>query len=256
MTSDARDRPARRPWDDADVGREAFRARTVEAIPSYYRPWLHLAGTTLPGLTVLVLALASIHDLRAVELLVVPLVFAGANLFEWHAHRNLLHRRWRPLAVLYDRHTPVHHRIYRYGDMAIRATREFRVVLIPAAGVAGVVALSAPIGLLVGQLVSRNAGWLFFVTASLYMVSYELSHLSYHLPPDTWVGRRALVRVLREHHARHHDPRLMQRWNFNVTVPLADWLLGTIAPPPLVAEARTRAAEPWRGEQAAPPRRV
>ena len=35
-------------------------------------------------------------------------------------------------------------------------------------------------------------------------------------------------RLRRSDHAMHHTPELMQRWNFNVTVPLADWLLGTI----------------------------
>ncbi len=41
---------------------------------------------------------------------------------------------------------------------------------------------------------------------------------------------RRIIRALRTHHARHHDPRLMQRWNFNVTVPLFDAVMGTIAP--------------------------
>jgi len=54
------------------------------------------------------------------------------------------------------------------------------------------------------------------------MVGYELSHLSYHLPETTWIGRRRVIRWLREHHARHHDPRLMQKWNFNVTIPVFD----------------------------------
>ena len=58
-----------------------------------------------------------------------------------------------------------------------------------------------------------------------------------HLPPESFVGRRRLVRVLREHHARHHHPRLMQRWNFNVTVPLFDWLHGTIVSRAMLDEA-------------------
>jgi sterol desaturase/sphingolipid hydroxylase (fatty acid hydroxylase superfamily) len=66
------------------------------------------------------------------------------------------------------------------------------------------------------------------------MVLYEVSHLSYHLPPESFVGRRRLVRWLREHHARHHDPRLMQKWNFNVTIPFWDWIRGTIAPKDIV----------------------
>jgi len=60
-------------------------------------------------------------------------------------------------------------------------------------------------------------------------VIYEWLHLSYHLPPESWIGRRALIRILKRHHAIHHEPRLMQRWNFNVTLPLWDRVRGTYA---------------------------
>jgi len=60
------------------------------------------------------------------------------------------------------------------------------------------------------------------------MVTYELLHLSYHAPKDSFIGRRKFIAKLRAHHAKHHDPRFMQRWNFNVNVPLFDWILGTM----------------------------
>src|SRR4029078_13703134 len=100
---------------------------------------------------------------------------------------------------------------------------------IPAAGVLGIVLTAAPIAMGAAWLFTPNVGWLCLLTTSLYVVSYELSHLAYHLPENSFIGRRAFVRVMREHHARHHDPRLMQRYNFNVTVPLGDWLFGTFA---------------------------
>ena len=62
------------------------------------------------------------------------------------------------------------------------------------------------------------------------MVSYEVLHLCYHAPKNSFIGRRKIIGVLRTHHARHHDPRLMQRYNFNVTVPIFDWIMGTMAP--------------------------
>jgi len=46
--------------------------------------------------------------------------------------------------------------------------------------------------------------------------------------------------VLREHHRRHHHPALMQKWNFNVTVPLFDWVHRTLAPEEVVARAVSR----------------
>lgn len=222
-------------------GRQEFRAHMLGTIPRWYSPWAHLAATTGIGTVALALAISRLHDVRPLELLVVPLAFVLSNLGEWHAHRHLLHRRYKPVAVLYDRHTPEHHRVYRYGDMAMRSVEELRLVLIPAMGVLGIIAVSAPVAMLIGSLLGDNVGWLFLATTSAYVTSYELSHLSYHLPEDSFVGRLKLVALMREHHARHHDPRLMQRYNFNVTVPLGDWLFGTLAPPELVEKVK---AEP------------
>ena len=85
-----------------------------------------------------------------------------------------------------------------------------------------------PIALLIDHHGQRNIAALFLATCMFYTVSYEWLHLSYHLPPDSFVGRRWLVRVLRRHHATHHTPELMQRWNFNVPLPLWEFLRGTI----------------------------
>jgi len=177
----------------------------------------------------LILGAFEISHLRAVELLVLPIVFILANGFEWRAHREILHRKKRPFEALYRKHTPEHHVVFVEGDMAIRDWRELRLVLIPALGILGIVVSLAPFAALMGWVLTPNIGWLVLLTGGLYMVGYELSHLSYHLAPESLVGRIPLVRVLRRHHARHHDPRLMQRWNFNVTIPLFDWLCGTIA---------------------------
>lgn len=226
-----RRRGERKGWDDAVEDAEAFRERMLrEQVPASYRPRLHLAFTVAPGVGTLAWVLATgLRRPRPVEWLTVPVTFVAANFFEWRVHKHLLHRRWRPAAVLYDRHTPVHHRIYREENMAMRSEREWRFVLMPAFAVGGVVALTAPIAWALGKVTSPNAGKLFLVTAASYMVGYELTHLAYHLPDDHPVARLGLLKLLKRHHARHHDPRRMQRENFNVTVPLADWILGTMA---------------------------
>lgn len=220
--------------------REQFRGQMLTSIPRWYSPTAHLLMTTGIGAFVVALALSQIENLVPLELLAVPVAFLISNFTEWHAHRNLLHRRFRPLGELYDRHTPQHHRVYRYGDMAIRSWRELRLVLIPAIGVAGIIAASLPGAALAGWLFGKNAGWLFLLTSGAYVTSYELTHLAYHLPADSFIGRLGFVRAMREHHARHHDPRLMQKWNFNVTLPLADLILGTLAPKTALEEARSR----------------
>jgi hypothetical protein len=214
-----------------------MRTKLMDRIPRWYSPWGHLGATTGIGLAVLALALYELHGVRPLELLVIPVVFLVANGFEWRVHKDVLHRRLWPVEVIYQRHTPEHHAVYMTNDMAMRSTREFRLVLMPAMGILGIVLAATPIAFGIRLLLGANCGWLFLVTSALYMVLYEVSHLSYHLPETTWVGRRPLVKWLREHHARHHDPRLMQKWNFNVTIPLFDLVHGTIAPKSAAGEA-------------------
>jgi hypothetical protein len=216
------------------AARDRVRNKVLGRTPRWYNPWCHLAATTGIGLAVLIVASLNVHGIRPVELLIIPGVFLMSNGFEWRVHKYVLHRRLWPVQVIYDRHTPEHHAIYMTNDMSIRSTQEFRLVLMPAMGILGIVIATTPIAYGVRLLFGANVGWLFLVSAALYMVLYEVSHLSYHLPPESFVGRRRLVRWLREHHARHHDPRLMQKWNFNVTIPLFDWLYGTIAPKDIV----------------------
>jgi hypothetical protein len=211
-----------------DPEREALRLKLIEGIPRWYNPWAHLAVPSLFGLGVMAVCVALLVELRWWHLLAVPVTYLVANIGEWRAHKHWLHRRSKIAPVLYDRHTPQHHMIYVTEDMAMRDRREFRLVLIPAYGIfmifVGVLIPAAGLWL-VGL---GNVALLFVATEMAYVLSYEWLHLAYHLPKDTFLGRLWLVRVLRHHHAVHHDPRLMQRWNFNVTVPLWDWIKGTM----------------------------
>ena len=210
--------------------RETLRARLRAAIPRGYSPLLHLAFPSVVGLGCALAALLLLRGLRPLELLTVPVVFRLSNMTEWRAHRDLLHKRRWPLEVLYDRHTPEHHRIFITEDMAIRDRRELRLVLIPAYGILTVALGAAPVPIAAALLGLTNVGLLFLATSMAYVVSYEWLHLAYHLPPDSFIGRRWLIARLRRHHAVHHDPRLMQSWNFNVTFPIWDWVRGTIHP--------------------------
>ena len=208
--------------------RERLRADLLARAPRWYDPIAHLAVPSVFALGVIGAALASLRSPTWLELLTVPVSWAITNVHEWHIHRDLLHRR-NPLAsVLYDRHTPEHHRIYVTGDMAMRDRREFRLVLIPAYGLFLIFATLLPVVGALGWLLGRNVALLYLATTMFYAASYEWLHLSYHLAPESFVGRLGLVRRLRRHHEIHHDPRLMQRWNFNVTIPFGDWLKGTI----------------------------
>jgi hypothetical protein len=202
--------------------------RRATARAGWYSPWAHLLTPSLFGLAVVVAMALSLRDVKWWELAFAAGVYVLSNAVEWRAHRDLLHKRFAPLGVLYDRHTPIHHRVFVAGDMEMRDPREFRLVLLPAFGVIAIVLITAPPAALLWISGQRNLGALYLLVTTAYVVLYEWLHLSYHLPERMLVGPLRAIRVLRRHHERHHDPRLMQRWNFNVTVPLWDWVRGTI----------------------------
>ncbi|MGC3996108.1 MAG: fatty acid hydroxylase [Anaeromyxobacter sp.] len=183
------------------------------------------------GLLVVWLALSTVHDLAAWQLAAVPAFLLFSNAVEWHAHRGLLHRRVRFLEVLYVRHTPQHHALYVNGEMAIHTPQELRFILLPAYGLLAILGAASPITALLLWAGQPNLAALWVVTVVAYVLAYEWLHLAYHLPEESPIGRLGLVRVLRRHHQLHHTPHLMQRWNFNVTVPVWDVVRGTVYHP-------------------------
>jgi hypothetical protein len=208
---------------------EEIRRELLARIPRWYVPWVHLVGPSLVGLLIVACALSRVRAPRAWESAFVPVFLVLSNLVEWLLHRDVLHHRLFPFGFAFERHTPQHHGAFDGSGLAIRDPRELKLVLLPAFGVIAMFVGALPPGLALGALVSPNLGALWIATTVAYVLAYEWFHLSYHLPEESLVGRLALVRVLRRHHAAHHTPELMQRANFNVTVPLWDWLLGTTA---------------------------
>lgn len=214
--------------------RTKLREELLAETPSWYVPWVHLFVPSSFGIAAILSALLLIRDLHPAELLTVPAVYLFANVFEWWIHGAALHRR-NPLApVLYDQHTPKHHMLYLTEDMAIRDKREYRLVLIPGYGLMMIFVGQLAVSSGLWWLGFHNVACLYVATAIGYAVSYEWLHFSYHLPSEHPVAQNPIIQRLARHHAIHHDPRVMQRWNMNVTVPLTDYVMGTAidAPPP------------------------
>jgi hypothetical protein len=210
-----------------DVAR--FRAQFHERFTSpRYSGWAHFAFTSLVSLSIIGWALATVRGLRALELVTVPLTFLFANVVEYRAHRGVMHHRVRPFGLVYERHTPSHHRFYRHDAMAAESPRDFYMVLFPPVLIVFFFGLFAlPVGLGLAWLMSANVARLFVATAVGYFLTYEWLHFAYHQPAESFVGRRWLVRRLRAHHTVHHDQALMQRHNFNITFPICDAIFGT-----------------------------
>jgi thiosulfate reductase cytochrome b subunit len=223
---DARAHDLSKDW--TSEGRIALKQKVLSELPAWYSPLLHFAFPAIFGVGVVVASCLAVHGVTALQLLTIPLTFLMSNAVEWRAHKHALHKRHPIMPVLFERHTPMHHRLFVEGAMAINDWRELSMVLLPSFGVLAILSLQLPLvglGFLFGL---RNVALLFMATSMGYVLLYEWLHLAYHLPDESFIGRRALIRRLRQHHARHHNPKLMQRWNMNVTLPLFDWVFGTI----------------------------
>jgi hypothetical protein len=216
------------------------REKALAELSPRYNHWVHLAIPSLTACAVVAVCLAFVRHLNLLDLIAVPITFVLLNAGEWRIHRDLLHRRIKPFQLLYDRHTPVHHVIYTTDDMSLKSRREFYLVLMPPFAIIGAFLAAAPAPAALWLLGFHNVALLTAATMMFYMVSYEWLHLSYHLPPDSFVGRMKIIRLLRRHHAMHHNPELMQRWNFNVSLPLWDWVRRTVYTPERAAARAAR----------------
>jgi len=220
------------------ASRAELRAEMLSRVPRWYSPVAHFLSPALAGLVIAGFALSRVDDLRAWQVALVPAFLMFGNAVEWHAHRGLLHRRTRFLEVLYVRHTPQHHAMYVADEMAIRNWTEVRFVLLPGYGILAILAATSPIAFLFFWIGQPNLAALWVASVVVYVLSYEWLHLAYHLPEDSPVGRIPIVQRLRRHHQLHHAPHLMQRWNFNVTLPLWDLFRGTVyRPSPALPQA-------------------
>jgi hypothetical protein len=223
--------------------RSELRADLLARVPRWYSPWVHVSVPAVGGVAIIALALSRIDGLRAWELACVPVFFVVSNVIEWHAHRDLLHRRTVPLQILYQRHTPQHHAIFVAEDMFIRDWRELKFVLLPAWSVLILPVVASPPAILFWMAGAPNVAALWIASTVAYVLLYEWFHLAYHLPAEGRIGRLRVTGWLRRHHQRHHTPHLMQRWNFNVTIPLWDHVRGTVwHPEDATAEAMPRRA--------------
>ncbi|MDQ3263780.1 MAG: sterol desaturase family protein [Myxococcota bacterium] len=198
------------------------------AIGRHYRGWLHFASTSLGCLAVIVFATSRVTAPSWIELLMIPGAFLFANAAEYFAHRGPMHRPRRGLRLIFKRHTQEHHHFFTHDAMAFEGTRDFKMVLFPPLMfVFFLGGIATPVGVLCFLLLSPNCGWLFVASALAYFLTYEWLHFSYHLPADHWLSRLPLMRRLRAHHTHHHNLSLMGKWNFNITFPIYDSLMGT-----------------------------
>ena len=198
-----------------------------ESVSKRYSGWLHFAFTSSVCSGLIAYALSSLDRVAAWELAAIPATFVFGNGVEYVLHRFPMHRRLRPVGIMYSRHTLLHHRYFTARAMSYETSSDIKAILFPPVMVVVLAALIAPVWLLLRSFASPDAAWLFYATALGYFLSYEWLHFAHHLPQNSLVARLPGMPALRRHHTAHHETRLMSRCNFNVTFPIFDYVFGT-----------------------------
>ncbi|MDG1333836.1 MAG: sterol desaturase family protein [Crocinitomicaceae bacterium] len=206
-----------------------FRKKFMAENHLWYSGWPHylINGTLLFGSCVFLFI--QIEELRLIELLAIPVTLVLGSLFVYLVHRYPLHQKYKPVRKqTYDQHTLIHHRFYTNELYQVEPDEEYNSTLFPPAVVLGFCIVFLPgLYFLTRLFLPLNVVYLFVGTSSFYFILYEVVHYISHLSINHWLMRIGYFRRMRKHHLDHHDPRLMEKYNFNIVIPLFDFVFGT-----------------------------
>jgi len=156
-----------------------------------------------------------------------------SSFVEWAFHRYWLHRPWLPKEC-FTSHTLVHHQLCKYDDtFHVEAEEQRESLTFKWWGGPTLILISLSPWLLLAWLLGTRDVALPYVPflvsmvvgMALYYAGYEGFHHLMHVPRSSWLERTRALRFLKRHHRIHHAR--MNR-NFNVLLPLADLVLGTL----------------------------
>ncbi len=209
---------------------EAFRARYRAQIAAGYSGARHAAIVFAFGLAGIAACLGQVAAWSPAPALAVVAGLLTMNVGHYAVHRWLGHRKTAIGKLFYARHTGDHHAFFTYQAYTIDSARDLRVVLFPVFLLFALELTVVPLGVIgVGRLVGAAAGWAYGAALLIGYVWYEFVHLVDHLPDSVGLTRWPVLAGLRAHHRLHHDRARATRNNLNITLPLTDLALGTLA---------------------------
>jgi hypothetical protein len=207
---------------------EGFRSRYRANIHPLYNPWLHGAFVLLFGVFSISLFWGTVHQVRPLEWLAVPVTLLFFNLGIYLVHRHLGHHKKSFARMFYARHAGDHHSFFAPGHMTFDSARDWRVILFPAwLIVLHTCAVTLPLWWLLKQLDANVAGLVGGCLVLGYL-AYEVFHACEHLPAHHPLAQLPWIRQMRRLHELHHRREMMQERNFNIVFPLMDYLFGTL----------------------------
>lgn len=209
----------------------AFRDDFRQRIAKLYNGPLHALMIFVIGIAGIWYCIQQIQGPSWYEWLIIPFVFAFANLFEWWIHRFVMHRPIKGFGnffmAIYTRHTLAHHQFFTDHEPTIDNLRDFRIVFFPPYALVTFMLATLPPTIALIYIGLPDMGWLLMTTNIFMYLNYEFFHFCCHVKDDRIVKHIPFINTIRRHHIAHHDVHQMMERNFNLTYPFSDWLFGT-----------------------------
>jgi hypothetical protein len=201
----------------------------AEHIEPGYSPGWHAARSLTLATIIGAFGLYLARTATAWDWLFVPAFFLAANAIEWSVHRGPMHHLVGP-RFFYANHTLLHHRAFLHDHLQVDDMRELGLIMMPWYTMLLIFGIASPIALVAGLIRGSGVAGMFFFVAAGYFLLYESLHALYHMPDPLlrrWHLGGRIFRALQAHHRHHHRLDRMSHVNFNVTVPLMDWVMRT-----------------------------
>jgi hypothetical protein len=207
---------------------EAFRSRYRADIHPLYNPWLHGIFVLVFGVVAIALFWSTLDQVSPLQWLAVPLTLLSFSCAVYGVHRHLGHHKQAFARLFYARHAGDHHSFFAPGHMSYDSARDWRVILFPAwLIVLHTLVIALPFWWLIKQF-DANVASLVGGCIVLGYLTYEVFHACEHLPSHHPLTRLPWIRQMRRLHELHHRREMMQERNFNIVLPLMDYLFGTL----------------------------
>jgi hypothetical protein len=153
------------------------------------------------------------------------LALALSSIIEWIVHKEFMHSI-RFLRTPHQRHAVMHHSQRRApGKFFAKAEELKEYHLFETSFMPVLWMLHFPLYATVYYFFGWWASVGIAAGTAAYTMSYEILHWSIHCPDNFWFKNTRWFAFLVENHRRHHNKSNI---NYNVVLPLADLLLGTL----------------------------
>lgn len=156
-----------------------------------------------------------------------------ASVAEWLLHRYVMHKPVKWFMYPYKAHDGTHHGSFSGLQYHFDGTQNIEKVTMAWWNGFAIIAL-AIVPFFTISMTLYFFGWEFgawmilgsaFAVFLGYYIAYEYSHWCMHVPKGRWFENTWFFRWLNGHHILHH--RYVTK-NFNVVLPIADFLFGTL----------------------------